>query len=120
MKLLNNQKFTDYELKKVGTSGAYLNQREVTKRVELTPGTYVIIPSLYKKNKRMKFILRVYVEGSAVNKKEINDSQDVVNIEKRNIGTSKDLMKNKSVVKKPIVLIENGEEPVKTGVCTML
>ena len=63
MKLLNSQKFTDYELKKVGTSGPYLQQREVTRRFEFVPGTYVIIPSLLKKNKRMKFILRVYIEG---------------------------------------------------------
>jgi hypothetical protein len=107
VKLLNNQKFTDYELKKVGTSGAYLAQREVTKRVELPPGTYVIIPSLHKKNKRMKFVLRVYVEGDPV--KDEKESPDLMRPDKQKSGTSKDLKNGKSANKKPPALTESGE-----------
>ena len=74
IKILNNQKFTNHELKKVGASGEYQMQREVTKRFDLAAGSYVIIPSLSRKNKRMKFILRVYVEGDHADNLDVHGS----------------------------------------------
>jgi hypothetical protein len=44
-------------------SGVYLYQREISKRFDLTPGSYVIIPSCFKKDVAMKFHLRVFIEG---------------------------------------------------------
>lgn len=44
-------------------SGVYLYQREISKRFDLKPGSYVIIPSCFKKDVAMKFHLRVFIEG---------------------------------------------------------
>ena len=44
----------------VGTSGPYINYREVFARFELNPGTYVIIPATFEPNCPGKFMIRVY------------------------------------------------------------
>jgi len=106
----------------VGTNGAYLYQREVTKRFELPPGTYVIIPSLHKKNKRMKFVLRVYVEGDPV--KEDKTTVNLIKLDKQKNGVTKELKAEKSSNDKSLALTENDETDLKddktTKVCTII
>ena len=44
----------------VGTSGPYINYREVFARFELSPGSYVIVPATFEPNCPGKFMIRVY------------------------------------------------------------
>ncbi|XP_035675216.1 calpain-B-like isoform X13 [Branchiostoma floridae] len=44
------------------TSGSYINLREVTKRVKLPPGNYIVMPSTFKPNEEADFLLRIYTE----------------------------------------------------------
>ena len=50
------------QLERCGTTGAYTNLREVTKRFRVAPGNYLIIPSCYDANVKGEFLLRVYTE----------------------------------------------------------
>ena len=43
----------------------YLKQREITVRVAVVPGTYVIIPATYYRDIEGEFLLRVFTEKSA-------------------------------------------------------
>lgn len=49
-------------LQRIASSGAYLNKREVTKRFNLNPGEYVIIPSTFEEDAEIKFLLRIFSE----------------------------------------------------------
>ena len=51
----------------VGTSGPYINYREVFARFELKPGNYVIIPATFEPNCSGKFMIRVYNSCSECN-----------------------------------------------------
>lgn len=46
--------------KDLGTSGPYINYREVFARFELLPGRYVIIPATFESNIESKFMVRVF------------------------------------------------------------
>ena len=48
----------------VGTSGPYINYREVFARFELAPGSYVIVPATFEPNCPGKFMIRVYNSSS--------------------------------------------------------
>jgi calpain, invertebrate len=45
-----------------GTSGPYINYREVFARFELSPGKYVIIPATFEPDRSSKFMIRVYAK----------------------------------------------------------
>ncbi|XP_041348912.1 calpain-A-like [Gigantopelta aegis] len=45
-----------------GKSGTYINFREVSSRLDLNPGHYVIIPSAFKPNTHARFMIRVFGE----------------------------------------------------------
>ena len=55
----------------VGTSGPYINYREVFARFELSPGTYVIIPATFEPNCGGKFMIRVYNSCSECHVREL-------------------------------------------------
>lgn len=46
----------------VAKSKSYVNLREVTERMQLKPGEYVIIPSTFDPNLESDFILRIFTE----------------------------------------------------------
>lgn len=50
------------QLERCGTTGAYINTREVTKRFRVKSGNYLIIPSCYDEDISAEFLLRVYTE----------------------------------------------------------
>ena len=50
------------QLERCGTTGSYINSREVTKRFRVAPGNYLIIPSCYDANVNGEFLLRIYTE----------------------------------------------------------
>jgi hypothetical protein len=50
------------QVERVGTSGSYINAREVTKRFRVDPGAYLIIPSTYDEDKDCSFLLRTFTE----------------------------------------------------------
>lgn len=43
-----------------GTSGPYINYREVFARFQLSPGPYVIIPATFEADAPSRFMIRVY------------------------------------------------------------
>ena len=59
------QKLYPKDLERIGTSGSYINKREVTYQCRVPPGNYIIIPSTYDVNKEAKYLLRVYTESEA-------------------------------------------------------
>jgi hypothetical protein len=60
----NNIKLDESELQRTGNSGNYINKRDVTCRFRVSPGYYLIIPSLFEYNAEGKFLLRVFTEKS--------------------------------------------------------
>jgi calpain len=55
-------KFYSNQLDRIGSSGSYINSREVTKRFRVEPGYYLIIPSTYEEDKSCEFMLRILTE----------------------------------------------------------
>ena len=43
-----------------GTSGPYINYREVFARFELSTGSYVIVPATFEAGSNSRFMIRVY------------------------------------------------------------
>lgn len=58
----NGTKLYASQLSRIGTSGSYINSREVTKRFRVEPGNYLIIPSTYEEDQNCEFMLRVFSE----------------------------------------------------------
>lgn len=52
------------QLEKYGSSEAYINRREITKRFELPPGNYLIIPSCFDNGHEGDFLLRIFTENA--------------------------------------------------------
>jgi hypothetical protein len=50
------------QLERVAVSGPYINLREVTLRLRVVPGNYLIIPSCYDTDISGEFLLRLYTE----------------------------------------------------------
>ncbi|CAL1530827.1 unnamed protein product [Lymnaea stagnalis] len=46
----------------VGSTGEFVERREMTKRFQLPPGTYVVIPSTHSPRREAEFILRMFTE----------------------------------------------------------
>ncbi len=61
----SGEKLYPKDLERVGTSGSYINKREVTYQARVAPGNYVIIPSTYDANKEAKFLMRIFTESPA-------------------------------------------------------
>jgi hypothetical protein len=61
----SGEKLYPKDLDRVGTSGSYINKREVTYQTRVPPGNYVIIPSTYDANKEAKFLMRLFTESPA-------------------------------------------------------
>ena len=57
------KKYAKSDLVEVYYDSSYVGQREISKRLSLEPGGYVIMPSLFEKDVAMKFLLRIFIEG---------------------------------------------------------
>ena len=55
----------------IGTSGSYINYREVFGRFSLTKGNYIIIPGTFLPNTETEFLLRIFSQEK-INLEEIN------------------------------------------------
>ncbi|KAI4802263.1 hypothetical protein KUCAC02_020113 [Chaenocephalus aceratus] len=76
----------------------YINLREVTERIHLPPGEYVIVPTTFEAHQEGEFILRVFSE-----KQSITEEEDNVGMDKTQQDTKKK--------EKPIInLLEEEEE----------
>ena len=49
-------------LDKIGSSGSYINSKEVHGRFKVQAGRYLIIPSTYEENRDCEFLLRIFTE----------------------------------------------------------
>jgi hypothetical protein len=58
----NGAKLYANQLEKYGSTDAYINRREITKRFILPPGDYLIIPSCYDYGHQGEFLLRIFSE----------------------------------------------------------
>ena len=63
----SSNKFSKKDLTKIYCNEYYTNGREVTARLNLDPGDYVIIPSTFEPNMEMKYLIRVFLEGRVEN-----------------------------------------------------
>lgn len=61
-------KFYSNQLERIGTSGSYINSREVTKRFRIEPGYYLIIPSTYEEDRNCEFMVRILTEEAIESK----------------------------------------------------
>ncbi|CAF1038341.1 unnamed protein product, partial [Brachionus calyciflorus] len=55
----------------------FLYQKEITKRCELSPRKYVIIPCCFVKDKSAKYLLRIYIEGIEKVSNQNNNSNNI-------------------------------------------
>ncbi|KFM59653.1 Calpain-A, partial [Stegodyphus mimosarum] len=53
------------EIEEVGSSGPYVNYREVFGRFEIPPGNYIIVPATFEPNSPGSFYIRVYADTQA-------------------------------------------------------
>ncbi|KAK5879929.1 hypothetical protein CesoFtcFv8_023005 [Champsocephalus esox] len=72
----------------------YINLREVTERIHLPPGEYVIVPTTFEAHQEGEFILRVFSE-----KQNITEEEDNVGMDKTQQDTKKK--------EKPIVFVSD-------------
>jgi hypothetical protein len=75
------------------SSGTYIYQREISKRCDLLPGSYVIVPSCFKKDVAMKFLLRIFIEGELENVQKSLKSFDLNTNIKETIQVNKNTKK---------------------------
>ena len=67
------------DLKNVYMTYSYKKERQMTKRLDLPPGDYVIIPSIFKDNVQNGFVLRVFMEANlSENQNTIPEDNQVV------------------------------------------
>ncbi|CAF0992683.1 unnamed protein product [Brachionus calyciflorus] len=57
-------KYDKSVLTQVSRINTFMYQKEISKRCELPPGKYVIMPCCFEKNKNAKYLLRLYIEGN--------------------------------------------------------
>ena len=74
------RKYSKNELELVGKSGKYVGEREVTKRVHINAGVYVIIPSTFKSSEA-NYLLRVYTESVAGAANDDDDDDEEEDLE---------------------------------------
>ncbi|KAK5852820.1 hypothetical protein PBY51_006659 [Eleginops maclovinus] len=72
----------------------YINLREVTERIHLPPGEYIIIPTTFEAHQEGEFILRVFSE-----KQNITEEEDSIGSDKTQQGNTKK--------EKPIVFVSD-------------
>ena len=56
----------------VGRSDQYVNLREMSKRFQLGPGQYVVIPTTFNPGEEAEFLLRVFTEKEWANSARTN------------------------------------------------
>lgn len=62
LNLSQGEQFETSNLDRIGSSGSYINKREVTARFSLTPGAYLIVPSCYDEDVEGEFLVRIFTE----------------------------------------------------------
>lgn len=101
----DGKKYLSKDLQELVSSDMYLYQREVCKRFDLPAGDYVLIPSLFVKDKRMKFIVRVFIE-TGIDDIQINELNKNFRL-KPKINVSNTLDENvQTILPNPIVVSE--------------
>ena len=71
--------FTEDQLAEVGSSGAHIESRQICQKFLLPVGKYIIIPSMVKKDKQMKFVLKIYqTENLYRETEELIDELDTI------------------------------------------
>ena len=64
----SGQKLYAKGVERVGTSGSYINSREITKHFRVEPGNYLVIPSTYDEDRSSEFMLRIFTEKGTTTK----------------------------------------------------
>lgn len=67
----HEKKYSESDLTEMGTTGVYVAKKEVSKRFELDPGNYIIIPSLFDKGAESNFVIRLFFESDIVDAESV-------------------------------------------------
>jgi hypothetical protein len=73
----SGEKIYPKDLERIGTSGPYINKREVTYQCRVPPGNYIIIPSTYEADREIKFLMRLFSETRADSVPMVIDRPDI-------------------------------------------
>lgn len=87
-RLKNDLNLNESNLEFVANSGVYIFKREINKMFELNPAVYLVIPSCFKKDVSMKYLLRIFT------RQEIKIEQ--LNGKYQNVGIKLNLNSQKS------------------------
>ncbi|XP_078667905.1 calpain-2 catalytic subunit-like isoform X2 [Branchiostoma floridae x Branchiostoma belcheri] len=91
------------------TSGSYINLREVTKRVKLPPGNYIVMPSTFKPNEEAEFLLRIYTEKPSTTEDQDDFFVDRILQEKHHTDAEPEQI----IRREQTVEVKKPEEPVE-------
>ena len=64
--VVQRARFEEEQLRLIDSSGAYGQQRAVTKRCYVSPGYYVIVPSTFDANIETEYLLRIFHEKFSI------------------------------------------------------
>lgn len=68
-------KYTSDQLKEIGSSGNYFESRQICHKFLVEPGNYVVVPSLFRKDRESKFVLRIHMPENLPNSPAFSDIQ---------------------------------------------
>ncbi|RNA25140.1 calpain-2 catalytic subunit-like [Brachionus plicatilis] len=92
--LLNNDPvLTDSNLKFYSNSGEYVYKRELNRKFDLTPGRYVLVPTCFKKNANMKYLLRIFSKSNETKTQQLNLHYKAGSIVKSRVGHKQKIVK---------------------------
>ncbi|CAF0817426.1 unnamed protein product [Brachionus calyciflorus] len=63
----SKKKYAYNDLEEIFSHPSYITQREITVKLDLQPGNYVFIPSLFDKDTEGNYVLRLFIEGGSSN-----------------------------------------------------
>lgn len=58
-----HHRFDRHQLKSIKDTGKYTNSIALSLRVDVEPGSYVLIPSTFYRNNPAEFFFRIFIEG---------------------------------------------------------
>ena len=108
----NDKKYSFNEMEEIQSTGVYLAQREVTKRIDLLAGSYIVRPSIFDPKSGLKFFLRVLIEsGSSLG----SDNIQVNFLKTEKVSNNSNDENCEEIIENNSEIIENNEEIIENN-----